>query len=144
MFILIILRLLFVFKWLLQLIGVALAISVVGWVSSEREMVALCSLGFLIIPEMVMGCVIWIGKGVSEVSSRSVSSEINDKSVSIFGKHLIIISIFSYGIVLIGISGAIGAIFKISVLSIGIAILLCLSMISQFKRILEEYLTINV
>jgi len=144
MFLLIILRILFVFKWLIQFVGIVTSIAVMGWISSEKEIISLFSLGLLIIPELVMGCVIWISKGASAISKRQYSNEIDIQSIPVFSKNLINTSLFSYMIVLISIFGVIGAIFEVYVLSIGVTLLLCLLLFGQLKYFVEKYLHINV
>lgn len=144
MFLLIILRLLFIIKWLFQFIGVLLSISLMGGVSSEKELTSIVILGFLILPEVVIGCVIWISKGASAISSRKLSNEFDIQSIPVFGKNLINVSCFSYMIVLMSVCVVIDSFFESSILPIEIAFLLCLFLSGKLKCFVEQYLEVKV
>jgi len=141
MFIIIVLRLFLVLKWILQFFGI-LAPLFVFWEPQNKGLIAVISTTLIIIPEVVMAAVLWIGKGVSSVYKMK-NPEHACINVPVFDEHSIQVSFFGYTLILVSLSILIGSFLEIPVLAAGITALVCFAWRKNLKVLFMKYLEIN-
>lgn len=139
MFLLVILRLFLVLKWLLQIIGIIAPIGIF-FEPKSKEIVIFISAIFLILPELVMATIIWISKGVTSL----YKTEQRSINVSAFDENSISVSLWGYILILTSISLLFGSFLEIPVLVAGITGLLCFAWKDSLKNLVKKYLEINV
>jgi hypothetical protein len=142
MILLIILRILLLSKWIFQAIGIILPIWLLWW-PREKELIALFSITLLIIPELFMGCALWISKGVSSVYKMRASDEKSVIGVAIFGRGALAISFCFYVAIVISIALLIGGFIELPILCSGLGLLFCLACHKKLKKISDKYLNVH-
>jgi len=142
MVILVALRIFFLLKWILQTLGVLLSITTL--LSNYDIFISTIALFFLLIPELVMGCVVWIFKDIYHIYISRDTQKHTTFSVPVFGNYILAISLYGYIAILTSAALIIGGLIGLSILCSGLTFFLCFARQEKISLILDKYLNIVI
>lgn len=142
MFLIVILRLFLVLKWIFQVIGIIAPIFIF-WEPQSKGLIAVISAIFIIFPELVMATILWVSKGALLVYKIKTSDPACN-NIPIFDDRSIQISILEYILILISISFLIGSFLEIHILFAGISAFTCFAYRKSIIQLIKNYLEVSV
>lgn len=133
----IVLRLLILLKWFFQSLGIVVSFFILSSNSRDADSIAVVSALLIILPELIMGSILWIFRGVCSFYESERSNR-----VAVFGSGVFIFSSFHYTALLASLGLSAGQFLEIPILFCGIILISSLFFFDKIKVLTKRYLQI--
>lgn len=131
----VILRILILFKWSIQSLGILLSLFFLS-PDGQTDLVIIVPF-LLLLPELIMGSFIWIFRGVYAARKPKDANR-----VPVFGNRALLFSCFHYVALLSSLGLCFGQLMNISVLFGGLVLITCCFVFRKIKKPVISYLNI--